>query len=1187
MRCLNHLLTIVFAVLFFAATTGYAEESYELDVSAQELSTALRDFAEQSGLQVVYFAAVAEGEVTEGVRGPHSAETALGELLAGTDLAYERVDERTYSIAPQSEAAEESEPGKFQPTPSLILTAQASARQTKSLAREAGRDVDNIIGTIGGSVTDRLSGMHLKGAIVAIEETGHTTKTDDLGRYRFSNVPHGTYTLRVSFLGFADDFAMARVSADQDYEHDFAMLAALDEIVVFGQRSARAQALNQERAAENSSTVVSSDLLGNFEGTTISESLRRSAGISFQRAPNTGDGVNIIVRGLEPDMNAVKLNGLHLPVGNGTGRSADLSNLLADSVAKITINKSLLPSHDSAGTGGLIEIETKSPLGRPGRYFSLAAEGGRKGKDFGNDLLLSGTVSGTFGAEENFGLSASVQYRDRDIKSLGYGGAGLSTGPYLPLERDGSTSISSISHIDPRTPFPFEPGVDNAYINSALSSFNESEPSNLTITLSGEWQIEGHTNLKLDILRSEDETDFVGRLVGVNALLSYVPLPVTALGGEPRQSLAWSGLTSINQNYDQVNDQNNLTSTFSFQGNTALASWNFDYTLGYAHGSRSIPGRIATTLALSGNTLPNDPGFYLPEATDPIESRIISIYGARADQGYPLPLLSDAGWNFVNDPANFSFLNALQLDVQGENDRYTADFSAKRDFDREHLKYIEVGVNYESAEFTNSIGRSLFTGRPQFVTVPCCSLVFPTIDSLGLAFEDGGLSDIGVGGARFGVVSFANLASFAENLPGFADDPSVPVNGIPLGQDPRALDELTKEENFAAYFQTRFDIGALEIIGGARLSRVEVQALNLTSPSFLDEFFQTDPVFEAEFTRLVDERAVATDVLPRILFNFRKTDNLIFRGGFFLSVARPRIGQLSSGQVIALSLPPTSGPDGNQPLLQVEEGNPGLEPAVTQNFDLGVEYYHNQIGVIKIGGFYKIIDNLLQTNIRVGSGSLEGVTLPDHPHFQNLPANLFVRVSRPVNSEHSARIWGVEASMERQFTFLPGFWNGFGIFANYTFTRSSRHQNLLWVGSPIFDGTGNLVGRESTNIDFPSESFEQQPKHSGTAAVTYNKHNIDATLAYTFQSRRLSMFDRNNLSLFEEQNDSLDLRIEYRFGEEAGRYRIFFEGADLLKGTSSRDRERSIGGIDNTPRYFVGADYFGGRSLRLGFAATF
>src|SRR3546814_7165042 len=57
------------------------------------------------------------------------------------------------------------------------------------------------------------------------------------------------------------------------------------------------------------------------------------------------------------------------------------------------------------------DLETLSPLNRPRRYANLLIEGGKSGRSFSDDVLVSGTIAGKFGADENFGLSASVQYR--------------------------------------------------------------------------------------------------------------------------------------------------------------------------------------------------------------------------------------------------------------------------------------------------------------------------------------------------------------------------------------------------------------------------------------------------------------------------------------------------------------------------------------------------------------------------------------------------------------------------------------------------------------------------------------------------------------------------------------------------------------------------------------------------------
>ena len=103
-----------------------------------------------------------------------------------------------------------------------------------------------------------------------------------------------------------------------------------------------------------------------------------------------------------------------LPDNTGVGRSPDIGGILTDSIDSITINKTLLPSQDSNGVGGLIEIETKSPLDRPRRFASLGYERTEHGSDFGNEQFFNGTLSGRFGESDDFGVSVSVQFRDQE-----------------------------------------------------------------------------------------------------------------------------------------------------------------------------------------------------------------------------------------------------------------------------------------------------------------------------------------------------------------------------------------------------------------------------------------------------------------------------------------------------------------------------------------------------------------------------------------------------------------------------------------------------------------------------------------------------------------------------------------------------------------------------------------------------
>lgn len=88
------LLTLVGGVAF-----AQHSESLEVDIPAQAVGDVLNVFAEQSGLQVVMYAADAEGQETEAVVGEfENAEAVLDTLLAGTGLEFAFINDRTVAV---------------------------------------------------------------------------------------------------------------------------------------------------------------------------------------------------------------------------------------------------------------------------------------------------------------------------------------------------------------------------------------------------------------------------------------------------------------------------------------------------------------------------------------------------------------------------------------------------------------------------------------------------------------------------------------------------------------------------------------------------------------------------------------------------------------------------------------------------------------------------------------------------------------------------------------------------------------------------------------------------------------------------------------------------------------------------------------------------------------------------------
>ena len=1157
-----------------AAARAEDDRATRFDIPAQPLGRALIEFSEQADTVVVAPDAILSGKQAPAVSGTMAPGEALDRLLEGTGLKYRRGDKGQMTIVVSS-LSDGGGAGQ-QPTVGLALAEQAEW-SAEAAGRPGASDAGRA-GTISGTVTDQRTGSNLKGALITLVETGQTAHTDELGRFRLPAVRPGTYTVRVSYLGYVSGVTRMTLYSGGAIREDFQLTAVMDEIVVFGTRSARARALNRERTAENFSTVLSSDVLGQFSGTTISEALRRAPGIAFVPDGDTGDGANVIVRGLEPDLNQVQLNGLRLPAASdfGRGRSPDLSAILTESIESVTVNKTLLPSQDSNGAGALIEIETKSPLDRPPRFISVGVEQTGIANSFNDDFLVSGTVSGSFGSDDSFGASLSVQYRDRTVTNASYGVNNFQPA-VLP------EGVQSTGTINPLTPFPFEPGLDTVYPGSIRANQSTASDQNLSITGSVQKLIGGHTDLRFDVTRSRIKTDRFTDTVTLFASSTFQELPIAELGGELRFAYVTEDARDSTPGI-RVRVQRGAafdlggeaeTTTYSFRGTSNVGSWELDYAAGYAKGSTLSPDDA--DMSVSFDTPPAaDPAFLDQRILDnTIDGRVISIFDPAVpdDNSFILPGFTTEGFEFYNTTSNLPLSTVRSTSGgTGENERLSGRFSIRRNVDSDILRYIELGVDYEESEFQSGTLRGdLFfffpVGSPE-----------PTVDQFGIEFAPGVLNEIGAAG-NFDSITLESMRAFLDNTPQFIEQGLLRERLVREGHRGER-DLFNTESDTAAYLQTRIDVERLEIVGGVRVNFIDIATSFFTSPGFADEDGVRDRTYADRFGQRVSGSARQTDVLPRVGLSYRWSENVILRGAYFSTVSRPQVRNVVSFGSAFLSLEPTGGPFDNQPTLSVQRANPDLEPATTHNFDASFEWYTDDLGVIKVSAFYKTTENPLETNATQGGLEVlpEDLELPDTPEFNNLPDNLFVSVRQPVNSESSLDLWGMEVAFERQFTFLPGFLSGLGFYGNYAYTDSARDR----MGRFFDPQVGEFV-----DVVFKNTPFDGSPKHSGTAAITYNKYGIDASLAYSRQSRRFADVGSFGLNVYDEAVETLDFRAEYLLPLRYASLRFFFEGQDLLLGSDDPFLETSVGGANGVPRFFNGARFFGGRSFAFGLTASF
>lgn len=1134
-------------------TAAYAQEaSYQIDIPAQSMGDALRALGKATKHNIVFKGALVKGKRSAAVRGRMSAGEALDRMLQGSGLKMSRGSGG-----------------------GLVVQADVGN----------GEVADLVDGFVTGQVTDADTGRRLSGAVVRVRESGQSVTTDESGRYRIAQVQSATITLDVTFLGYGAQSGVVNLGRNGQGKFNFAM-GAEGEIVVYASRSARALALNRERAADNNSTVISSDLLGDLPGATLADALKRAPGVAFSRNEQSGDGENISVRGLAPPYNQVTMNGVPLAPGEGPaggrGRAPNLSNILADSVDEVVISKTLLPSQDSSGTGGLVDIKTKSPLDRPRRYASVAAEGVNRAKGFGENYLLSGTVSGRFGASENFGITVSGQYRKQNQATYRYNLTG-ELGEYLPLDVAGNP-LPSLDTIDPRTIFPFDPGAPSYQVTGATVARGTYAAETKSFSVAAEWQLDDSTNLRIDYTKSINESVYDETTSNVVSLNSTELRPIAQLGDEERYARRFIGFMFISPGASG-NRSDQTTDALTFNGSTKVGSLSLRSTIGYSTSRSTLGDAYSVSIGSLGAFNPIPDSNFLPQAVNSTTGVIASAFGPLTGRGLQLPLLTEAGYSSLL-ARTYTFLGMeLPEDQFGKSRVWTNDFAARYEFKSPLVKYIEIGGTYKESLFDNTflgIATSIF-GRPRGDDmVPAAEYGF-TFSDLNVASIMGASRDLPVLDPRSLPSAIATIRSQIGVSPYIG---AVDYNSIPPELDGMS----TRERDLVAYVQGHFQVGKLEIIGGIRGNTTRVSSDIYSAPSFTSDMGVTDGAFSARNAQIINIKATQTDYLPRVLANYRISENLVVRLGYYMSVARPNTGLLTSAQTVGLDLQPFYGPEFNRPQLSVNKGNPALKPATTNSFDLNVERYFPNGSAIKLGAYYKSISNLLESAISGGSSDITGIDLPNdpqRPEFQNLPADVFVLVTQPINNPDRATIWGVEASAEVQLTFLPGAMAGLGVSGNFNWSKSSKNQPYTWFFKPVLDSSGQIVTYETENITFENVPFNDHSRQSYTVGLTYNKYGFDGSIYYSRQARTVGSYAPNGLWGNTEAISTLDARLEYNFGLKGAKARLYIEGADLLRGRSGASSTFSNGGAFGAPILINSRNYQGGRTVTGGFSINF
>ena len=548
-------------------------------------------------------------------------------------------------------------------------------------------------------------------------------------------------------------------------------------------------------------------------------------------------------------------------------------------------------------------------------------------------------------------------------------------------------------------------------------------------------------------------------------------------------SVTWSDAALEKELKDRFEEQEILSVVFG--GEHDLNAWGVEYALGYSHAEESEPHRRDTTFVQEGLEL-----------------------GYTSAGKIPQMFAADAS---AMDAASYA------LDELVVEDNYTDDeeLSFRIDIRRD----IEVAGNPSELKFGLQERRREKTGDLNATIYDAFGGDFTLADFANNGIEYG-LGTFGPGVSRGAVNAFidANIANFEIDETDTALD--------------SARDYVMNEDISALYVMNDIDFGRANLVYGVRYESTDFSAHGYRVAESAEAIEGAQEIAEDVYVSETSYQRDYSKLFPSVNFKYDYSDNIVLRAAYTESMSRPSFGDLNPS-------PATIEYDEGE--LEVEAGNPALDPYEARNLDVSFEYYADTLGMFSAGAFHKQIDNFVVT--------ADVSSTADFSQYVGSLAVDDAEIFQPINGD-DATLTGAELAWTR------GFDNGFLLRANATFTDSEARLGL---------GEG---AERSDKIALPS-----QADLVANFILGYERDALSLRLSTAYKGERLLEVDLEDeaFDLYEDKHMQMDLSAKYRF--ENG-MQVFFNAVNLTDEPFYANRRGFNGQYEEYgPTYVLGVTY--------------
>ena len=218
---------------------------------------------------------------------------------------------------------------------------------------------------------------------------------------------------------------------------------ALEEVVITGRALSAKKAIAEKRSERVVSDGISSDEIGSIPDFGLGEALQRVVGTSMIVNNGRGESQYMTLRGLNPDYNSVTIDGIALPSTETNRRVVSLDVIPASLAKQVSVYKTFTPEMEGNAIGGITNLRTRSAFDKRGLQRAFRADlsewtNHRRLSGQTPSGQLEGTISNTFGNQNQFGALLSGGYFRRDSSSLN-----TSVDSYSYFARPGAQTIGN------------------------------------------------------------------------------------------------------------------------------------------------------------------------------------------------------------------------------------------------------------------------------------------------------------------------------------------------------------------------------------------------------------------------------------------------------------------------------------------------------------------------------------------------------------------------------------------------------------------------------------------------------------------------------------------------------------------------------------------------------------------------